>query len=155
MQFHFRDLALQAQQEPAIRATRIIDPVAIGDQALLVAAQIQQWIPVGAVTRQTGDIDRENDPDLVRRDLADQLLEPFPVLCGGGRQAQIGVNDLNVVLVPPQLQRPCLQCVLQAQALLIGQYLMGAGLANVDDRPVRQMAGGDELVVHAKSPEQR
>jgi hypothetical protein len=47
--FPCRQGALASQQEPAVDGRRIIDAIAIGDQAPLGATQVQQRIPVRAV----------------------------------------------------------------------------------------------------------
>jgi hypothetical protein len=55
MQFQFRDLAFEAQEQASVDRGRIVDPVAIGDEAVAVAADVEQRIPVRAVAREPGD----------------------------------------------------------------------------------------------------
>jgi hypothetical protein len=49
MQLQLGELSLQAEQEAAIGRAGVVDAVPVGNQALLVAAQIEQRVPVGAV----------------------------------------------------------------------------------------------------------
>jgi hypothetical protein len=69
-------------------------------------------MPIGAVAREAGDIDREDDADLVKGELAEQFLEAFPVLGTGSALAQIGVDDVDVALAPAQLQGTGLEGIL-------------------------------------------
>ena len=64
VQLQFRDLALEAQEQAAVDRGRVVDPVAIGDEAVAVAADVEQRIPVGAVAGEPGDFGGEDDPDL-------------------------------------------------------------------------------------------
>jgi hypothetical protein len=41
-----RELLFDAQQQAAIGRTRIVNPIPIGDQAILVTANIQQRRPI-------------------------------------------------------------------------------------------------------------
>jgi hypothetical protein len=49
MELQFRDLALQAEQEAPVDRGRVVDPVPVADEALSIAAQVKDLIPVGAV----------------------------------------------------------------------------------------------------------
>jgi hypothetical protein len=60
-------------------------------------------------------------------------------------QSEVGIDDLDILVTPPKAERTLAQIVLQAQALLVRQHLVRAGLANVDDRAPRQMPVGDEI----------
>jgi hypothetical protein len=60
-------------------------------------------------------------------------------------EAQIPIKDLNVLWPPAQSTGALTQRVLQAQTLLIGQYLVGAGLPYIDEGFVCQMVRGDEF----------
>ena len=64
---------------------------------------------------------------------------------GPGGPALVGVDDLDGVGIPAALKGPLPQCILQAAALLVGQDLMGARLADVDEGLALQVEGSDEL----------
>jgi hypothetical protein len=40
------DGALEAEQQAPVRGTGVVNPVAIGDQAVVIAAQVKQRVPV-------------------------------------------------------------------------------------------------------------
>jgi hypothetical protein len=46
VKLHLRDRTFEAEQEAAIGRARVVDPVAIADEALAIATQIQQRIPI-------------------------------------------------------------------------------------------------------------
>src|SRR3954453_12634340 len=66
MQLHLRDGALAAKKKPPVRGARIVNAVAIADEGLAIAAQIQQRIPIRAVPAETGHFGREHDADLAQ-----------------------------------------------------------------------------------------
>jgi hypothetical protein len=124
----------------------------IGNQTTPVATQVQQWIPIRAVARQACDLVGKDDAHLAQRDGGDQVLKPLAVLGSGCGQAQIGVDQLNVFIPPAELLGPLPQGVLQAQAFLIGQHLVRAGLADVDHGTAAQMLWGDQFAAGHKVP---
>src|SRR5262249_24887062 len=65
VQLQFGDQALQAETQPAIDSSRIVNAVLVADEAGAEPAQVEELIPVGAVAGQTGDIVGEDDADLL------------------------------------------------------------------------------------------
>ena len=55
MQFGFAHRAFEAQQQTIVESGRIVQTVLIEDQRIGECAQLEQTVPVGVVTRQTGD----------------------------------------------------------------------------------------------------
>jgi hypothetical protein len=49
MQLQLGDLALQAQEEAPVRRRGVVDAIAVADEAMAVAAQVEQLIPVSAI----------------------------------------------------------------------------------------------------------
>src|SRR3954469_9846270 len=131
MQLHLRDGALEAKKKPPVRGARIVNAVAIADEGLAIAAQIQQRIPIRAVPAETGHFGREHDADLAQCHTGDQDLEALPM---GPRpaQAEISVDAPDIRLAPAEIESTPAQIVLQPQALLIGEHLMRARLPDVD-----------------------
>jgi hypothetical protein len=67
------------------------------------------------------------------------------MLCGCASQAEIGVNDLDLIVTPTETEGALFERVLQTKALLIGQDLMRRRLPNVNDRLTSEMLCGDQL----------
>jgi hypothetical protein len=79
MQFTFGHGALEPQKHPVVEAGRVIEPVFIQDEGVVVGAYLQQPVPVGVVAGQTGTFQAQHDPGPAQGHLGDQVLEPFPV----------------------------------------------------------------------------
>ena len=112
MQLHLGDRALQAQEQPPIRRARIVDALAVADEALPVAAQVEQRIPVRAVAAETGHLGGEHDAHLAQRHPRDQVLEALPVRRRRSAQTEVAVDHLDILLAPAQVQRVPAQVIL-------------------------------------------
>jgi hypothetical protein len=66
-------------------------------------------------------------------------------LGGAGGPALIRVDDPDLVLVPSEFEGALLEGILEPAALLVGQDLVGAGLADVDDRQAAEVERRDDL----------
>ena len=124
MQLHFRERAFETEQEAAVGYGRIIDAVAVCDQAALEAADVEQGVPVRAVAREASDFGREDDPDEPKSDFSEEIFESFAMMCVSARPAEIGINDLDVIAAPAEVEGAFAEGILQVEALLIGQDLM-------------------------------
>ena len=63
----------------------------------------------------------------------------------GRTQAQIAINNEDVIGVPSETDGALTERILEAQALLMRQDLLGRLLANVNDRFAGQMLGCNEF----------
>jgi hypothetical protein len=68
--------ALHPQQQPVVEQRRVVNTIGIGDERVGHPGQIQQSIPVGVVTGQPGDLQRQHDPHLPEPYLSGQLGKP-------------------------------------------------------------------------------
>src|SRR5689334_123888 len=141
MEFDLGDGALQTQKEPAVLASRIVNTVAVRDQTLAIAAQVEQRVPVRAVTRQPGHLPGQDQADLAQGDAADQIHHTLAVTGGLGAEPEIGIDDLDVVVMPAEFEGALAQGVLQARALLVAQDLVRCGLADVDHGLAAEVPG--------------
>jgi hypothetical protein len=112
---------------------------------MAIAAEVEHLIPVGAITREPGDIVGEDDPDLVERNASYKLLESLPTLGGARSSTEIGIDNLDRVRSPAALKSPLLEGLLKVAALLVGQSLMRTGLTNVDESLAAQVEGSNEF----------
>ena len=141
MQFDLGDGALQTQKKAAVLAPRIINAVAVRDQTLAIAAQVEQRVPVRAVTRQPGHLPGQDQADLAQGDAADQIHHTLAVTGGLGAEPEIGIDHLDVVVMPAEFEGALAQGVLQARALLVAQNLVRRGLADVDHGLAAEVPG--------------
>ena len=85
----------------------------------------------------------EDDADLVEGDPGDEFLEALPALGGPGGPALVDVDDLDGLGGPAALDGPLPEGVLEATALLVGEDLVWAGLADVDEGLAAEVERGD------------
>ncbi len=133
MQLQLGQLPLETQKQAPVSRTRIIDAIAISDETAPIATDIQEWIPIRAITRKAGHIDRKDHADLAKRHSGHHFLKAHPMSGTGPCHSQVSINDFNVLRPPAEIDGSLLQRVLQAQAFLIGEHLMGSGLSDVDE----------------------
>ena len=72
MQFDLGNRSLQTQEQAAIRGTRIVYAVAIAEETLSIAAEIQERIPVGTVASESGNVVGDNDANLAQGDTTNE-----------------------------------------------------------------------------------
>jgi hypothetical protein len=143
VQLHLGDLALEAQQQPAVDRGRVINALVVAQQTVAVAAGVQQRIPVGTVAGQSRGVVGEDDADLAQRHVRHQLLESHTPVGGAGAAAQIAINHAHVLRPPSQFDGALPQGVLQRAALVVAVDLVGTGLADVHHRLTFQVGGAD------------
>jgi hypothetical protein len=124
VQLDFGDSALQTKEKSAVGRARVVHAIAVADEALAVAAQVEQRVPIRAVPRQPGDLVGEDDAHFAERDARDQVLEAFALRGGGAAAAEIAVDHLDVSLTPAEFAGALAQRILQSQALLVAQHLL-------------------------------
>src|ERR1700694_2936750 len=152
VQFELRDRTFQAKQEAAVRCPRIVDAVAIGDQTAAMTAYVEQWIPIRAVARQPRDLDLQEEAEFFQWDARDQIFEPLPMRRGCTAQTEIGIDHIDVGLMPPEFASTLAQCILQSQALLIVDHLLRRRLTNIHHRFAIEMVRLDEFRFHGSPP---
>ena len=81
----------------------MIDPVAVADQRIGNAAQIEQAIPVGIVARQARDFQSQHDADVAESHFRGHAGESGALRRSGAGQAQVFINDDHLFLGPSQL----------------------------------------------------
>ena len=133
MQFELGYGPLETEQQATIGAAGIVDPVAIGDQAAAQPANVEERIPIGAVAREPRHVDRQDQPDLAEPDPADELLEAAAPRGRGAAQAEIGIDHVDIGLMPSEFAGALAKRVLEPQALLIAHDLVRRRLPDVDD----------------------
>src|SRR5215469_17801787 len=119
---------------------RIIDPVLVYDDSPDKSTELNQRVPVAAVTSQSRCFDREHRTDAAVTDRCEQALEARPI-DATARAAKIIVDDLD--RSPAELPGTIGEPVLTATALRIVQDLIGRRLADVDKGAATQMVSRD------------
>src|SRR5258708_280332 len=132
MKFRFRHCPFQAEDQAIVEKSRMIDPVAISNQRIRHAAQIEQTIPVGVVARETGDFESEHDAHVAQRHFRGHAGESGALHRSGAGKAKVFINDDHLFLGPPQFAGPFHQSILTRRRLPVVLHLRRAGLADID-----------------------
>src|SRR6476660_639085 len=119
---------------------RIIDSVLVYDDGPDKSTELNQRVPVAAVTSQPRRFDRKYGTDAAFADRCQQAVEARPI-DATARAAKIIVDDLD--RCPAELPGTIGEPVLTAAALRIVQELIGRRLADVDKSAATQMVSRD------------
>src|SRR6266404_7522586 len=119
---------------------RIIDSVLVYDDGPDKSTELNQRVPVAAVTSQPRRFDREYGTNAAFADRCQQSLEARPIDATAGA-AKIIVDDLD--RSPAKLPSTIGEPVLTAAALRIVQKLISRRLADVDESGAAQVVSRD------------
>ena len=149
----FRHRALEAEHEAVVEQGRMIEPVAIADQGVRHAAEVQEAIPVGVVAGEAGHLQAEHEADVAQRHLRRQLREPRARDHARARSALIFIDHHDMRAGPAQLQGAGDEIVLPVGRFAIALQLRGRGLPHVDEGGPAQVGGLDvRTVSHRGGP---
>src|SRR5215471_5268704 len=135
-QFELAEGAFQAEQQPVVDQSRIVDAVLVDDQAVHEGAEFQQRVPISPVAGQPRRLDRQYRAGRAGADRREQTLETGTQLTTA-RPAKIIVNDNDVL--PAERVRTRHQGVLSASALGVVEQLIRRRLPDVDISLARQV----------------
>ena len=134
MQFGFAHRAFQTEYQTVVEQRWMIETVAVPDQSVRHAAEVQQPIPVCIVARQARDFQSEHNAHSAQGDFADHPCEAGAVGGTGAGDPEIFIDDGDLLWGPTQFASPVHQRVLPGRGLAIVLHLGRRGLANVDER---------------------
>src|SRR5262249_34219812 len=139
-EFKLAHRALHAKQQPIVGMARIVDSVLVGDERPDQSTELDQRMPVAAITGKTRRLNREHSADTAVADRCEQPLE------AGTRDAPTGaakvvVNDIDVA--PAKLLGAIDETVLASSALMIMRELVCCRLPDVDAGAAGEMLSRD------------
>ena len=134
----------------------MVETVAVSDQRVGHAAEIEQAIPVGIVARHAGDFQAEHDADVAEGHFRGQACEAGALGESGARHPQVFVNDDHLFFGPTQLAGFLDQSILASGGFAVVFDLRRTGLANVDERRALDVTGFDfARIIHDSFPSPR
>src|SRR5262245_18062952 len=95
----------KAEQQAVVVVGRIVQAVGVRQQGAEAGAQLQQLVPVLAGARQSAHLQAEDEADVIQSDLGQQSLEAEAALGGLAAEAEVVVDDGNVLVWPAQSGR--------------------------------------------------
>src|SRR5262245_61632451 len=119
---------------------RIVDSVLVDDDGPDQSTELDQRMPVSAVTGEPGGFDREYGSDTSLADRREQTLEARPVNAAA-RAAEIIIDDLDDG--PAELLGAIGEPILASPALLVVHELIGRRLTDVDEGGACEMVSRD------------
>jgi hypothetical protein len=143
MQLGFAHRALEPEQEAIVEEGGMIDAVSIADQRIGEAAQLDEAMPIGVVARQARDLEPQHEADVGERDLGSEPGEARSRDKAGAGESEVLIDDDDAIGGPTEFAGLGGKRILSIGRLAIVLDLGGAGLAQVDDRLTREMAGRD------------
>jgi hypothetical protein len=133
VQFCFRHRALQSEHETIVEKRRMVDTIAVSDQSVGYAAQIEQAIPVSIVARQAGDFEAEHDSHMTQSDFCGHACESGTLHRSRTGETQISVDDDHLFLGPAQRPGFLDQSLLASGGLAVVLDLRRTRLANINE----------------------
>ena len=117
--------ALEAQQQPVVEVTGIVDAVLVEDERVGERADLEEPMPVGGAPREPRDFQAHGETDPPEADLSHQPLEAVARGGAGGREPLVLVDYDDLLGAPAEGIRPALEVVLARGALAMLDHLAG------------------------------
>src|SRR6516162_3504538 len=134
----------------------MVEAIAVADQSVGDAAEIEETIPVGIVARDTGDFQAEYDADMAEGHFCGHTCEARTIGESGAGHAQVFVDDDHLFFGPTQLAGFLDQSILASCGFAVVLDLRRTRLANVDESRALEMTGFNfARVIHDSSPSPR
>jgi hypothetical protein len=150
-EFKLGDAALPAEQEPIVRAARVINPVEIDHARADKTAELQQMMPVAAVAGKPRSIEAQHGANVSGAKPRDEPIEARPRHRPARKAPKVVVNDLDV----PEAVAARLvdQIILTPLAFEIGQNLGLRRLPDVHDSfPLQDRRRKEIIAGHRRLP---
>jgi hypothetical protein len=139
-EFKLAHRTLHAEQQPIIGMARIVDSVLVDDERADQSTELDQRMPVAAITGKTRRLDREHSTDTA---VADCYQQPFKAGTrdAAARAAEVLVDHIDVA--PAKLLGPIDEAILAPSALMIMRELVCRRLPDVDAGATGEMLSRD------------
>ena len=157
MQFGLAHGALEAQEEPVIVLTRIVDAVLIDDEGVGEGANLDEAVPVAVVAREPGDLQAQDGASLTQAHRGHEVLEAVAARSRNTGVCLILVDDADLLGRPAQIAGALGQIVLARGAAPVLTDLGERGLPDVDQgwprEVVRAQFSAGEVDRHSGPPD--
>jgi hypothetical protein len=132
-------MSIQTQEQAVVEQRRMINAIVVANESIGDAAQFEQAIPVGIVACQPGDLQTEHDSHVGHGHFAGQAGEAGTFLDAGTREAEIFIEDDDLLFGPAQLAGAIGERILAGGGFAILFHLRRCGLAKVNKGGALQM----------------
>ncbi len=153
VQFRLAHRAFEPEQQAVVESGRMIEAVAIADQRVGEAREIDQSMPVRIVAGEPRDFEAEQQSNAGECDLGCQPRKSGARDGTGAGEPEVLVYDDDALLGPAEFACASGESVLTVRRLTIVLDLVRAGLAQVDDGLSRETARRDlGALIHDPPP---
>ena len=152
MQLGFAHGALEPEQEAIVEFGRVIDAVFIEDQCAAQGTELDQAVPIGRVSGQSGNLEAHHDAGSAQGNLTDEVLEAIACRGTGTGFAEIVVDHMDPLGRPAGADGPVTQSILTLGALDVLGDLAQGRLSDIEISIAAQVLGGDLKISHVPQP---
>ena len=152
VQLGFGHSALHAQHQAVVEQRRMIDAIAIADQRVSEAAEVDEAVPIGIVACQARHFETEDDADMPERDFRREPGEARAFDGAGARPAEVFIDDNDLRRRPAERGSLGSQGILALRRLAIVLNLRSRGLAKINVSCATEMRGADLGDVTHRAP---
>ncbi len=154
MQLCFTHGAFESEDQAVIEKRRVIEPIAIADQSVGDAAEIEQAIPIGIIAREARNFETKDDADSAESNFGGQACEAGALGHTGAGKTEVLINEDHLLVGPTELPCPLGQRVLPRGRFPVLLHLGGGGLAYINDGSSLNMSRFDlGGIGHCSAPE--
>lgn len=121
--------------------TGVVDAIEIANERFEKGTDFEQLMPVLRGTCETGNIDAQDETDMVEADLSYELLEAQSSFDRSCRLTEVIINDENAFFGPTESDRAFDETILQAGRFLMFHDLLHGGLADVNNSEAIEVMG--------------
>jgi hypothetical protein len=131
MEFGLTHGALQAQQQAIVIVAGVVNAIEVADEGFEECTDFEELMPVLRRSREPGDIETENQPDVIQAHFGHELLKPESALDGRGGLAEVFINHENAIARPAQGKGAIDEAILKARRFLVFGHLLQSGLSDI------------------------
>jgi len=139
MKFGLAHCSLQPEQQPIIEVSRIVEAILVEDQRIGQCADLDQAMPVAAVSSESRYLKTHHDASLPETYFGNETLEAFAVGCRSTRSSKVRVDHVDLLHWPAKRDSAMKQVILSPRALSVLEDLAQRRLPHVKKRVPAQM----------------
>ena len=133
MEFGLTHSAFQSEDEAVIEEGGVIETIAVADQSVSDATQIEEAIPIGIIAGEAGNLEAEDYADPTESNFGSETGEAGAVGEASAGKTEILIDEDHLVGCPAEILSALNKSVLARGRFAVILYLGGGGLADIDD----------------------
>jgi hypothetical protein len=148
MEFGLAHRPFEAEQEPVVEGRGVVDTVLVKDQGTAQRTELDQTVPIGRVSGQSGNLEAHHDAGSAQGNLTDEVLEAVTRRRAGTGFTEIVIDHMDLFGRPARHDGAVAQGILTLGAFTVLGDLAQGRLTDVKIGIATQMIGGDFEIRH-------